>query len=264
MATRSETQISDEVIVNYIPTAYVLIDFDNFFPDYKGTEQSNNNLLDSLISIAVLIKEKNICKSINIRLYGGWYSQSVLTQKASSILGVIQNSKIFPIIDLVNKIKIDGTIDLSSTLIEFPEYIFDNTLKEKKGLGRIKLNKDADTAICAANTGSCPGRTLRNMAKSYDKNCPVSSCVGTNSSIFVSQQQKMVDTLIACDLITVARMTETKECYLLSDDVDHIPSLMLSAMNNSAEINLLHLKLNVFEYYSAIFSTLKINTYQWT
>ncbi|MFK2205580.1 hypothetical protein ACIXJQ_02080 [Bacteroides fragilis] len=48
-----------------------------------------------------------------------------------------------------------------------------------------------------------------------------------HSDIFFQREQKMVDTMIACDLLSYCEESSTNCLYLISDDMDHFPALAL-------------------------------------
>lgn len=51
-------------------------------------------------------------------------------------------------------------------------------------------------------------------------------------SIFSQYGQKMVDTMMACDILTYGEEEDTEAIYVLTDDVDLFPSMALCSRRN--------------------------------
>ena len=207
-------------------TIVVIIDFDNYF----GTDISNltpEELELSFTEIINLCDEKfNNFERISIRLYGGWYNEMSLTKQASSLQQLLYNVSLFP---KVHKGKIvQGTIEMVSQLFEIPDFKWGYTYKETNGIKNVRIDFDSVDELCSVNRLSCPKFILYKFTKNKNKKCPVDGCNNIHKNIFKGIEQKMVDTLIACDIISIAEDDLTKGMIVISDDQDHFPSLALA------------------------------------
>lgn len=205
----------------------VLIDFDNFFGN--DVEKINSTNLEYSFSEIV-----NLCEShfkdfdnILIRLYGGWYRETIFTKQASTIQQELRNVAVFPKVMATKKI--EGAIEIATTLYEFNNFIWYHTQKETEGISRIRINHETIDDTCNENREVCPKFILYNFTKSKTKKCKVEKCINLQKNVFKGAEQKMVDTLIACDIISLSEDTEIVGLLLLSDDQDHFPSLALAS-----------------------------------
>ena len=221
----------------------LLIDFDNYFvkPIEGYSIQEFEYELKIIIDHVTETIEENRCFILKIRLYSGWFENSRLTKKTSETLQKIAGLSLFPII-LSNKSLINGQIDIATTLYDIPEYTFENTYREKQGVPRIRVNQDKMDSICQDNKKHCPAHLLTNFTKKKNKICHVEGCSTNHNEIFFLREQKMVDTMIACDLITFCECEYVESIFLISDDIDHIPALICGSKrikdNKSIELNI--------------------------
>ncbi len=143
--------------------AIILIDFDNFFKitidKYKPIEFERifKNIAGEII------RNNNEIEEINIRLYGGWFIKNELNNKASEILKIITNIKVFPYIKKMKRIK--GSIDLAFALISLPKFKWKNTMREKKGISNLRINNDKITETCIKNKANCPIKIMKKFTK---------------------------------------------------------------------------------------------------
>jgi uncharacterized LabA/DUF88 family protein len=203
-------------------TAVIIVDFDNRFPGdiyaYPATEIEF--LLKNTIS-TIYRTEPNV-KYIKIRLYGGWYSGSNLTNRASALLSYMASFDLFPLI--LRERKIDGDIEMVKSLFE-SGYIWGDTYKERRGLPRVRIDHGSKGDLCDANKQQCPLHVLYKIMKNKHTPCHIDGCTTICQNVFFRREQKMVDTMIACDIILLAEKEEVECIYLISDDIDHLPSI---------------------------------------
>lgn len=203
--------------------AIVIIDFDNYFT--KDISEYNETQMEFLFSSIVRhVCEHNSVKEIFIRLYGGWYQDDDLTNRASNVMQKISRIDIFPIIQERNKI--DGNIKIVNCLYGI-DYIWHNTYREKKGIPHLRINHLAKDDNCESNKRHCPVHILSKFTKGKNKICTNEGCTTKHAEVFYQKEQKMVDTMIACDLLSYSEEISVDCIYLISDDVDHFPALAL-------------------------------------
>jgi uncharacterized LabA/DUF88 family protein len=205
----------------------VIIDFDNYFRNIKELTDSQKFEL-ALTEIIEKCEEffENI-KVISIRLYGGWYQGTTLTKQASIIQQLLSNILVFPKVKN-NKIT-NGTIEMVSSLFEIPSIEWHYTYKEKNGIGRVRIKHELVDDFCSNNKNQCPKYILYKFTSKKDKKCHIDSCTHMHKNVFKGIEQKMVDTMIACDVISAANDKNVNGLFVLSDDQDHFPSYALAS-----------------------------------
>jgi len=204
---------------------YILIDFDNWIK--KPLNQIPDKDLEFLFSTYLLNFIGNeVYDRIYIRLYGGWYKKNILTSKASELQMKLSQISIFPYINQQKRIIIRGNIEIVNSSLNLPELIWTNTYHERNGIPRLRINVDKTTSVCTENSDKCPIKLLNNFTKHKNKRCSVLGCGNQHNEVFFTREQKMVDTLIACDLNYCSREKNIYNVQLVSDDIDHFPALI--------------------------------------
>ncbi len=240
--------------------AVILIDFDNLFKKNIQSYTIDNfkSIFQSIVDDILQMNDK--VEEIMIRLYGGWYTKNKLTPKAQEIekrIGDFDISR-YP---FKNK-KVKVSVNLVFSLNALPNDIWTNTRQEKEGLPNLKVNSEFIDEMCENNKDRCPVKIINKFTKKKGKVCSIDSCLKTNNRIFTTIQQKMVDTLIACDLITFSEKNEYIEIILISDDIDFFPALALVSTKieqDSQKVTLFIANKYNYENYKAILGKFKIN-----
>lgn len=222
-------------------TGLIIIDFDNFYKQELKLESEYNLGLEFQKLIREIINNYPEIDLINLRLYGGWYNQSSLTNKASILLQLLSNINIFPLLFNNNSRRVNGVIELANSLIQIPELIWKDTFKEKKGIRKVKVRRDRLGAICMSDPLNCPPQIIRRFTKKKTKQCWINNCNIIQRDIIKEMQQKMVDTIMACDVISTCEDATIKVVQVVTDDTDILPSLLIakSKMGDNQEIKLL-------------------------
>lgn len=209
----------------------ILVDFANVF---YGCDDSLS-LIKS--KIEVLIGESLVVSSevdyVIVRLYGGWKSNSEYTHRASTVLGLLEtiNSELFPI---VNRIKrIDGYVELAISQYNL-EIEWNNTFQEKNA--RHFLNVRSDTnRNCISNAERCPIHLIAKATKGYSVPCPNEGCDCIDISQLVRMEQKMVDSMMTCDILEYVHDKSCDLIEVVSDDIDLHPALALAGEKYARE-----------------------------
>lgn len=212
----------------------VLVDFDNFLG--RDMNKLNPEMMELAFSQIVSLCETNFDEfnAIEIRLYGGWYEETSLTKQASAVQQYLHDVQVFPKVT-PNRI-INGSIELAATLHEIPGFVWGHTYKESNGVARIRINHEVVDDLCNENRNYCPKFILYKFTQKKDKSCAVDGCLNLHKDVFKGAQQKMVDTLMACDIISVSEDDRVKGILVVSDDQDHFPSLALAATKKKPNI----------------------------
>ena len=207
-------------------TVIIIVDFDNFF----GTDLSSTSPEDLEFAFKefIVVAESNFedFDYLQIRLYGGWYKETILTTQASLLQQLLFSVNLFP------KIKggkvLRGSVEMVSSLYEIPEFTWGYTHKEVDGMKPVRINFGQIDLICDSNRPTCPKFILNKFTKKKDKSCAVDGCFNIQKNIFKGIEQKMVDTLIACDIVSIATQENIAGLIVISDDQDHFPSMALA------------------------------------
>ena len=215
-------------------TVVVLIDFDNYF----GTDISKISPEGMEFSfkeiVALCESEFHNFNTIQIRLYGGWYKETSFTKSASEVQQLLRQVNVFPKVAFSRVL--NGSIELATSLHLIPDFIWGYTHKETQGVKRIRLNHDCVDSHCKENRTVCPKYLLYKFTDSKEKKCFVEGCDNLQKDVFKGAEQKMVDTLIACDVISIAEDETIAGLLLISDDQDHLPSLALASVKKRRNI----------------------------
>lgn len=209
----------------------VIIDFDNYF----GADVSKLNSDEIEFSFKEIIKtcEKEFSNFnyIKIRLYGGWYKENTFTKQASGVQQLLRQISVFP---KVNERRIlNGNIELATSLYIKPDFIWGYTHKETNGIKRIRVNHESVDIVCKENRSHCPKYLLYKFTDSKDKLCHVDGCFNLQKNVFKGAEQKMVDTIIACDVISSSEDDSVSGILIISDDQDHLPALAQASLKKN-------------------------------
>lgn len=215
-------------------TVVILIDYDNYF----GADVSKISPEQMELSFKEMVRlcenEFSDFNSIQIRLYGGWYKETSFTKVASEVQQLLSQINVFP--KVTEKGVLNGTVELATSLHIKPEFIWGYTHKETQGVRRIRINHDCADDLCKDNRTTCPKYLLYKFTDSKERKCGVDGCENLQKNVFKGAEQKMVDTLIACDVISASEDETIIGVLVISDDQDHLPSLALASMKKKENI----------------------------
>jgi len=242
-------------------TVVILIDYDNYF----GSDVSKISTERMELSYKELIRlcenEFSDFNSVQIRLYGGWYKETRLTKVASEVQQLLRQVKVFP--KVTSKGILNGSIELATSLHINPEFIWGYTHKETQGVKRIRINHECADDLCKGNRTTCPKYLLHKFTDSKERKCGVEGCENLQKNVFKGAEQKMVDTLIACDIISTSEDETIIGVLVISDDQDHLPSLALASIKKKENIQSIILGIQneqVKEFVSEFMQPFKIKT----
>lgn len=195
----------------------LLVDYDNL--DYKIKSQSLVYLADKLLHkfSPFEIRQKNV----TIRLYGGWYESEKITRKAQNLS--VEIAKDFPRIVLLsdNKTNVIVTIELALSLKAIPQTALFNTYR-RNGFPSGLQAQDPMTKGCS--NANCP---VVHVYEFFQKGkCSSCNAIRPENIIF-RQEQKLVDTMLTSDMISLGQ-TE-REFSIVSSDDDFWPGILTAA-----------------------------------
>ena len=176
---------------------------------------------------------------------------------ASDVQTKVQQIDLFPIIR--GDKKYDGSIEVVSTQYGLSE-VWYNTLQEKAGIPRLRIDEKHQDNACEQRKNICPVHILQKFLQKKTTICKNSGCNTEHSKVFYRREQKMVDTMMTCDIITYSAEEDVTSLYIVSDDIDLFPGIAISKVkNNSIDINLLVRTHKTKQAYQQILSTYNIN-----
>lgn len=242
-------------------TVVVIIDFDNYFGG--DIAKLNSEMLEFYFKEIVNVCEREFIDftAIDIRLYGGWYQEATLSKFASKVQQLLSNVSVFPKVGN-NKI-INGKIELATTLHIMPEFEWLHSYKETDGVRRIRINHECVDTMCVENRDTCPKFILYKFTRDKSRKCHINGCENLHKNVFKGAEQKMVDTLIACDVISVSEDESVVGVLVISDDQDHLPSLALASVKKKENIQSIILGIQneqVMEFISKFMTPFNIKT----
>jgi hypothetical protein len=195
---------------------HILIDYDNLPANVKGGGLAS---LARMVNRTVEVQYPSVAE-IGIRLYGGWYDINGLTRVGTSLAQEI--GTVFPLVIATNgHIGCRIHCDIASSLIDTPADLLLHTFRQRKGM-RSRLTV-AQVPNCA-NPSSCSAQAVARWSRGR---CHVAGCSVSAQSVFTFSEQKLVDTLLCCDLLAIAMRGQTEPVFVISDDDDMVPAMLL-------------------------------------
>ncbi len=210
----------EKYIRNY--TTVAIVDVDNYL-DCAEMIKSENNFKMKMNDILSNVLNAD-CEYYLIRLYGGWYSNGLLTKNGSEIQKYITSANYFPLTTHGKIVR--GEIELASSLNFLDGFNFTNTYRIKNGLPKINLDRNHINSHCASESANCPAQLLSKFASKKNKQCGVSDCEARNFNAFKCSEQKMVDTMMSIDIVDYGENDNVQLIFVLSNDTDLIPSVI--------------------------------------
>jgi len=211
----------------------ICIDYDNLLP-----LQKQKGILD-IVTISLQKAADRIpynCKC-DVRLYGGWYEGENLTRLSQDISSSIQNDfpKIIKIIKDDISIEIKTSVELAQSLLAEPGHFLFNTYRRKGKPNNVRVEKKNELG-CSSDT------CFIDIAKKFIRTgkCPNSGCI--QEKLIYRHEQKLVDTMLTCDLMHLAEI-ENNLIILLSADDDFLPPIRSLLMKGKKTIRI-HPKYN--------------------
>lgn len=197
----------------------VFVDYDNLTP-----MQKTNGILDLLTKALCLLpgtlRARDRC---DVRVYGGWYEEAQMTRRAQDIAVEIQRD--FPsVIRLPTggktlPISVAVNVELAVALLQEPAHHLFNTYRRKGRPKNIRVETPQNAGCTDSN---CILPLMSKLIKTG--RCPRSGCSTLDTNLVYRHEQKIVDTMLSCDLIHGGR-TQYDGVVLISGDDDFLPPL---------------------------------------
>lgn len=204
----------------------ILVDFDNVFYGKAVNTATIKNQLDDFI-VATLEASGEI-ENVMIRLYGGWKMNAAYTSEASKVLGCLESvaSELFPYIYEGHRIY--GGVELATSQYNLG-IEWENTLQEKSTRHKLNVKTDA-VRHCNHEPEKCPIHLVAKATRGHKVTCPLDGCETLDITQLVRMEQKMVDSMMNCDILEyiLDDDSEVKVLEVVSDDIDFHPALALA------------------------------------
>lgn len=215
----------------------VFIDYDNLQPRQKAAG------ILHVVTCALTqtpIHENIVRAKCDVRIYGGWYEGSLISRAAETVTVAIQLE--FPkIIRRVSSaghlVSLSTSAELAVALLEEPSHHLFNTYRRKGRPGNLRV-ETPQSVNCHD-----PACLLPQFKRLLQKGrCPKNGCVVTASQLVYRDEQKLVDTMLTCDIIYAAN-NGYHSVILISGDDDFLPPLRTIVLRGANVIRF-HPKLN--------------------
>ncbi len=214
-------------------TVSVFIDYDNLSP-----VQKQSGILDVVNKVLLRTPiELNVTRiTCDVRVYGGWYEDNEMTQKAQSVAVEIQGD--FPVIiklpaEAGDFVQVRANAELALAMLEEPSHHLFDTFRRKGKPTNIRLKTPLDVGC---TDQSCAIPQMKKMLKKG--RCPKAGCTSSTESIVYRIEQKLVDTMLTCDLI-YAPAVGYNNIIIVSGDDDFLPPLRTLSLRGTSAIRFL-------------------------
>lgn len=220
------------------PLMNILVDFDNWFPQRC---KKSGNPIDVTISSLLIdtynkltdtiggnIDEKGGVKRCKVRFYGGWYSGRFKTPKAQTLSSVLSNAQFVP----YRKGNILYSAEIAYSIMASPRYDFTNTLRRGFPTTMAGFPYHSNHSFSCGQP-ACPLHTVKTILDN-NGDCPHPGCNRNLIESLYHVRQKMVDIMIAMDLVHFASIGG--KVALWSDDDDYWPAISHAISLNTCEL----------------------------
>lgn len=211
--------------------AVILVDFDNvFFGDELSSTKVQYRLEQFISECLTTVPE---FETLEVRLYGGWKSNAGFTQRADTVRGYMNrlNSLLFP--RIYNRRRILGNVIVVTSQYGL-DVEWDNTMQEKHGRHMLKVKAEGNR-VCHEDPSKCPLHLIANATRGIQVCCPTDGCEHIDITQLIRMEQKMVDTMMTCDILELVHEPDCRAIEVVSDDVDLHPALALAGSKYSSQ-----------------------------
>lgn len=133
---------------------------------------------------------------------------------------------------------IKGEIEIVSSMNHLNNLLWGDTYIRRNGIPSLTIDTQTLDEYCNQEKAYCPARLLKTFSKRKNKRCPVVGCTVINNQAFLVSEQKMVDTIMATDIIDYSTENNVSHLLVFSDDTDLIPPIMRAHVNNNNPVSL--------------------------
>jgi uncharacterized LabA/DUF88 family protein len=209
--------------------------------DYDNLEraQKESGILQLITKILMGLPDVtgNIA-DCEIRVYGGWYENQIMTPLAQKVTTNLQSE--FPAIIRVNTADnsvcaIKASAQLALSLLEEPNHHLFGTYRRKNKPSNIRVETPENIGCAHQN---CPLPYAKKLLQTGK--CNTIGCSTVSDSLVYRHEQKIVDTMLTCDLLYLGQRGFDQILIVSSDD-DFLPAIR-SAILRGAKLIRVHPK----------------------
>jgi len=194
----------------------LLIDYDNL--DVSDQTRGLIFIVENILS--KLTPSEVDDKNVTVRLYGGWYENNNITRRAQNINTDIVADFPRPALLSDMKTSVIVTTELATSLTIQPSIHLVNTYRRSGIPSGLKAYHPIKNGC---QRQACPVLQVYNFVQAG----VCGEChTATVEDIFYRSEQKLVDTMLTSDMISIAQQ-EKKYCIVSSDD-DFWPGILTS------------------------------------
>lgn len=204
----------------------IFVDYDNLNQIQK--DNGLRVLIQKIFDLSCF--EFGFSGSCDLRVYGGWYEGEELSQQGQSL--AVRLNDDFPC--LINSAaknleicKIRTSAELAFSMLEDPSHHLLDTYRKKNKPKNIKILSACDVDC---NSSNCLLPALKKIIGTGK--CPQQNCTSKSNDLLYRAEQKIVDTMLSCDLIYSLQYLPDY-IYLISADDDFLPSLRVSLLRGA-------------------------------
>jgi hypothetical protein len=217
--------------------AALLVDFDNCVR--RGQQDLASQLRAWLThTVGTIVSADAHLDHVLVRLYGGWMQGGVLSRAGSEVAGALPQADPFPSRRPDGRV-MSGTVELALGLAESPGRVFDDTVRRKNSAPRLRRDREGLNGKCHDDTATCSIKMIARFTAATHRLCPTPSCGVTSGEAFLIQEQKMVDTMMTCDVLYLSQDPTLVATYVATDDTDLLPPLIAAATRRSGSATLI-------------------------
>ncbi len=217
-------------MADHMTTLAVFIDYDNLLPAQKSAG-IHDVVTKAIIQVP---REPRLMRArCEVRVYGGWYEATAITRLAQDV--TIELQRDFP--TLIRLPNVSGvatsvtiTAELAVALLQEPGHHIFNTYRRKGKPSNIRVELPA-TVGCT--DPDCILPMVKRLLKTGK--CPKPGCNGIVTDLVYRHEQKIVDTMLTCDLIYAAD-AGTQCVVLVSGDDDFLPPLRTITLRGATAV----------------------------
>ena len=158
------------------------------------------------------------------------------THGASKVLEAVSHVDLFPLYSTdPSGTIIRGEIGLANSLLALPRLTWHHTSAVLRGAPRLRFASNRKACPRIEEGDGCLASQMVKFSKSKGSVCPSDGCTATNGDTFERLLQKMVDTLMVCDLLHIAKLPcDRQKIIVATDDWDVLPGIAAAAEGNAA------------------------------
>jgi uncharacterized LabA/DUF88 family protein len=171
----------------------------------------------------------------DVRVYGGWYEGTKITRLAEDLTVEIQRD--FPkIIRLPtatsDHIAVSVNVELAVALLQEPGHHLFNTYRRKGKPNNVRVKEPIEVGC---TDPACVLPVMKKLLRTGY--CPKPGCRVAVADLIYRNEQKIVDTMLSCDLIHAANIGYNR-VILISGDDDFLPPIRAILLRGAKVIRL--------------------------